>query len=411
MINRRDFIKLTSCVAASLALSKLNGEEKTLPSVSGKVLVPVFLRGGFDGMSLIVPYNDPRYYEVRKSTMVPKPGQNNGALDLDGFFGLNPRAKALLPLFENNCLTVLNGVGHSKNTRSHFTEQDIWETCNLKNYLRSDGIFNKYLTNSQNKNSILRGVSFGENLPRIMRGSAQTFSLRSIDDLFLGESSKTNTASALENAYEMKNEPNPLIHKAGSDMLVGLKKIRQALGKEPESKITYPNSTLGKQFKDAARLIKSKLGLEIIHIDIPGWDTHQNQGSVNGTFGNKIQDLSDSLFAFYQDLENKMDQVMIIVFSEFGRTVVENGTNGTDHGWGNNMLALGGSIPKTKRVNKYFLNTWPGLEEDKLNQGRDIVDTIDFRNVFGEILNKHLGYKEPKRIIPNFEFNFPGLIS
>jgi uncharacterized protein (DUF1501 family) len=411
MINRRDFIKITGVAAASLALHKLQGEEKILASVSGKVLVPVFLRGGMDGMSLIVPYNDPRYYEIRKSTMVPKPGQNNGALDLDGFFGLNPRAKALLPLFENKCLTVLNGVGHSKNTRSHFTEQDIWETGNLKDYIRSDGIFNKYLSTSQNKTSILRGVSFGENLPRMMRGSAQTFSLRSIDDLFLGESSKTNTSNALESAYAMKTEQNPLIHKAGSDMLVGLKEIRQALGQDTETKIIYPNSTLGKQFKDAARLIKSKLGLEIIQIDVPGWDTHQNQGSVTGSFGNKIQEVADSLLAFYQDLENIMDNVLIVIFSEFGRTVVENGTNGTDHGWGNCMLALGGTIPKTKRENKYFLNTWPGLDDNKLNQGRDIKDTIDFRNVFGEILSKHLGYKEIKKIIPDFEFNFPGLIS
>lgn len=411
MINRRDFIKLTSSLAASLALHKLQSEDKVPVSVSGKVLVPVFLRGGLDGMSLIVPYNDPRYYEVRKSTMVPKPGQNNGAIDLDGFFGINPRAKSLITLFENKCLTVLNGVGHSKNTRSHFTEQDIWETCNLKDYIRSDGVFNKYLSKSQNKSSLLRGVSFGENLPRIMRGSAQTFSLRSIDDLFLGESSKTNTASALETAYGIKNEQNPLIHKAGTDMLAGLKEIRQALGNEPESKTTYPNTTLGKQFKDAARLIKSKLGLEIIQIDVPGWDTHQNQGSVNGTFGNKIQDVADSLLAFYQDLENKMDNVLVIIFSEFGRTVVENGTNGTDHGWGNCMLALGASIPKSKRENKYFLNPWPGLDDNKLNQGRDIKDTIDFRNVFGEILKKHLGFQDPSRIIPDFEFNYPGLIS
>ena len=410
MMNRRDFIKTTGCISASIAFSRLLADEKILESVSGKTLVPIFLRGGMDGMSLIVPYNDPRYYEVRKATMVPKPGQNNGAIDIDGFWGVNPRAKSLLKLFENNCLTVINGVGNSKNTRSHFTEQDVWETCTLNDYIRSDGFLNKYLSTSQNKKSLLRGISFGDNLPRIMRGSAQTLSLRSIDDLFLGEKNKTNSTAALEAAYQSKEGNESLINKAGSNMLLGLKEIRQAIGTADESKIVYPTSQLGKQFKDAARLIKSKLGIEIIEIDVPGWDTHQDQGSVTGNFGNKIQDLTDGLFAFYQDLENKMDDVLVIVFSEFGRTVQENGTNGTDHGWGNCMLAMGGSIPKTKNGKNKFLNEWPGLNDDKLNQGRDIRDTIDFRNVFGEVLNKHLGYKEIKNLIPDFEFKFPGLL-
>lgn len=410
-MNRRDFIKTTGCLATTLAFRRLLAEEKFLENVSGKILVPVFLRGGMDGMSLIVPYNDPHYYDVRKATMVPKPGQNNGAIDIDGFFGVNHRAKALLKLFENNCLTVINGVGHSKNTRSHFTEQDVWETCTLNDYIRSDGFLNKYLATSQNSKSVLRGVSFGDNLPRIMRGSAQTFSLRSIEDLFFGEKGKPTAANALESAYQNKMGEESLINKAGTNMLVGLKEIRQSIGNVEESKIIYPTSLLGKQFKDAARLIKSKLGVEIIEIDVPGWDTHQDQGSVTGNFGNKIQDLSDGLLAFYQDLESKMDDVIVVVFSEFGRTVQENGTNGTDHGWGNCMLVMGGSIPKTKHAKNKFVNEWPGLQDDKLNQGRDIRDTVDFRNIFGEILNKHLGYKNIKNLMPELDFKPIGLLA
>lgn len=411
MMNRRKFIATTGCVTASLMLSRLLSQEKILESVSGKILVPIFLRGGMDGMSLIVPYNDPQYYNVRKATMVPKPGQDNGAIDINGFFGVNHRAKALLKLFENNCLAIINSAGNPKNTRSHFTEQDVWETCTITDYIRSDGFLNKYLSNSQNKNSILRGISFGDNLPRIMRGNAQTFSLRSIDDLFIGEKDKATAAIALESAYQPKAGEESLINKAGTNMLKGLKEIRQAIGAVADSKIVYPTTLLGKQFKDAAKLIKSKLGIEIIEIDIPGWDTHQNQGSVTGTFGNKIQDLSDGLLAFYQDLENKMDDVLVLVFSEFGRTVQENGTNGTDHGGGNCMLVMGGSIPKTIHGKNKFVNEWAGLELDKLNQGRDIKDTVDFRNIFGEVLNKHLGYKEIKNIIPDFDYKPIGLLS
>lgn len=411
-INRRDFITLGSLATFSLLLPKgLRAGATILEKTSGKVLVPIFLRGGMDGLSLFVPHGEPNYYEVRKATAIAKPNAENGALDLNGMFGLNPRAKSLLKLFKNNSMTVLHGVGNFTNTRSHFTEQDVWETGDIKNYIRSEGLMNKFLMNSQNPESVLRAISFGETLPRMLRGTAQTFSIRNIDDLLVGKGTKSGSINALEKAYQNEmNEETPLIQQAGSNIINGLKEIKAVLGDHYETKIAYPNSPLGRQLKDAARMIKSKLGLEVVHIDIPGWDTHQNQGSVTGNYGNKVQDLADSLLAFYQDLENKMDDVLILVFSEFGRTVKENGTNGTDHGWGNNVIAIGASIPKTSTVKNKFLNDWPGINQEQLNQGRDIKDTIDFRNLFAEAFLKHMGLKNINPILPDLTYQPAGLL-
>jgi uncharacterized protein (DUF1501 family) len=171
----------------------------------------------------------------------------------------------------------------------------------------------------------------------------------------------------------------------------------------------YPTTTLGKQLKTAARLIKADIGLEIVEIDYGGWDTHQNQGSVTGGFANKVKELSDAMAAFQADIKKYQDKVMLMAMSEFGRTAAQNGTGGTDHGWANCMLLMGGAIKRKKT--SAISGTWPGLSNEQLNNGRDLLNTTDFRDVLGEIVIKHLGNKQPETVIPNHKFKPLGLIA
>ncbi|PCJ60308.1 MAG: hypothetical protein COA79_09050 [Planctomycetota bacterium] len=396
-LNRREFIQLSGgCAALSLLPQVAFSKAKT----SSKTFVAIFLRGGMDGLSLFVPYQEKKYYDYRKQTAIQKPGTTNGCLKLDGNFGLNPRAKALENILKNNAMSVLQAVGYDQNSRSHFKEQDIWETGTLKDYIRSDGWMNRYLSTTKG-DGVVRGLSMSDNLPRILRGESQTISIRSLKDLMIGKDDSVASAS-LRGAYG--TEDKSLVTKAGENMLKGMKDLGELLKGQAETKIKYPQGALGTRLKDVAKMIKAKIGLEMVEIDVPGWDTHRGQGSINGAFGNNVEGLSESLWAFYQDLEKQMDDVSVLVFSEFGRTAKENGTGGTDHGWGNCMLTMGSTIPKKKKSDGYFFGEWPGLNEDQLNQKRDLKNKIDFRDVFGEILTKHLNYKTPELLFKDHKF-------
>jgi len=148
--------------------------------------------------------------------------------------------------------------------------------------------------------------------------------------------------------------------------------------------------------KQIAQLLKANLGVEAAFTDVSGWDTHQNQGSVNGQLANRLKDFSDSIAAFWRDLGDGADNVTLVTMSEFGRTARENGTGGTDHGHANAMFVLGANVTGGKVYGK-----WPGLDNDQLNEGRDLALTTDFRDVLGEVVSRTLGAS-------NLEMVFPG---
>ena len=416
IITRREFVKASLVTAAGYSLMPHNIYAEVAKNLTTtKTLVVLFLRGGMDGLNLIVPYTDEYYYELRKSIAIPKPGTQNGGIDIDGSFALHPSAKSLKKFFNSGELTAVQGVGYSGHTRSHFEEQDVWETGMTENTLSSDGWLNRHLATS-NGDGHIRAISVGNSLPRILRGKVGTYAIRSLSDITLPGSKKevNQHLKSLKNAYDQTDNnqatgAQELITQVGQRTIESMKILSDIGAKEYKPVEPYPNTTLGKQLKTAARLIKANIGLEIVEIDYGGWDTHQSQGSVTGGFANKVKELSDAMAAFQADMKKHQDKVMLMAMSEFGRTAAQNGTGGTDHGWANCMLLMGGAVKRQKT--KPISGTWPGLAPDQLNDKRDVMNTTDFRDILGELVTKHLGSKQPKLVIPNHDLKPLGLIA
>lgn len=387
------------------------------PVTRQKTLVIIFLRGGMDGLNLVVPHGEAEYYKLRKAIAVAQPGQPKGALDLDGFFGLHPKAEALRPFFQSGLAVGLHAVGYAENTRSHFEEQDTWETGVIGNTVHSDGWLNRHLITSSGHGPV-RAVAFGDVLPRILRGQAPAYAMRGIEDLTLTGTERVEDAklvAALEHAYctsprEMAGAGRDLLAQSARLTVEGVRQLKTVAATPYKPKVAYPETELGRRLKETARLIRAGLGLEVAEIDYGGWDTHSNQGGVDGAFGTLALGLAEAVSAFARDLEDRMDDILLLTLSDFGRTASENGTNGTDHGWANCMLALGGPVKRIDHAGRKVLGRWPGLAKEQLNQGRDLLHTTDFRDVLGEVVARHLGNDKLQAVLPGHPFASVGLV-
>lgn len=426
-MTRRFFLQTTGALAAYCGVAPLElmaGEVQgaaagAAPVTAGKTLVVIFLRGGIDGLNLVVPFGDPEYGKLRKGLRVPSPNEADGAIDLDGFFGLHPRMKAMQPWIDGGHFVAAHAVGYSENTRSHFEEQDVWETGVIGNTVGSDGWLNRHLLTSQG-NGPVRAVALGNALPRILRGDAAAYAVRGLEDLAMPKSrgDAAMVTAALEHAYHCDpvahaGDARDLVAQAGQTTLEGVRLIQQVAAQPYKASAEYPNNGLAKQLSVAARLIKSNIGLEVIEIDYGGWDTHNNQGNgIGGAFGNQLQVLGDALNAFATDLGDRLNDTLVLTLSDFGRTAKENGTHGTDHGWGNAMLALGGGVAKAgANAKRKVVTTWPGLAEDQLQDKRDLKHTTDFRDVLAEVVRVHLGNANLEKVLPNHQFKPVGLVA
>lgn len=432
-LTRRFFLQSSGALALYLGVGPSLGLAKTLalPKVDvkpSKTLVVIFLRGGADGLNIVVPHGDAEYYKLRPTINISEPSRKQpaqSAIDLDGFFGLHPRLEAIKTHFDSGLAVAAHAVGYDRNTRSHFEEQDTWETGITGNTVASDGWLNRHLATSSGTGTI-RAVSIGDNLPRILHGRASAYAVRGLDDLVLpgGKAGAERIAAALEHAY---TTPSPsrvaeaagateLLHSTAGITLEGMKQL-QALTKEkyvPGAE--YPKNDLGGRLMQVARLIKSNVGLEVAEVDFGGWDTHNNQGGAGGAQANLIGQLGDALGAFAKDLGDKMDDVVVVTLTDFGRTAAENGTYGTDHGWANCMLLLGGPVMAANKAaakdgkERKVVSAWPGLAPDQLHQKRDLLHTTDFRDVLGELVRVHLGNPNLEKVLPQHTFKPVGLV-
>jgi uncharacterized protein (DUF1501 family) len=425
-ITRRYFLKSTGALAVYCGINPLRtladvgltpGDVK--PVAKGKTFVAIFLRGGMDGLNFIVPFKDPGYQQLRRTIALGAPGADNGVLDLDGFFGLHPRAAALAPLFKNGTALALHAVGYDLNTRSHFEEQDTWETGVTGNTVNSDGWLNRHLITSQGHGPV-RAVSLGNVLPRILRGKAPAFALHGISDLTLpGSDNITDVqmSAALEHAYctpppEHASAAQDLLAETAQTTLDGVELIKSKMATMMASTVVYPKTDFGRKLQQVAQLIKADIGLEVAEVDYDGWDTHSNQGNTIGQFGDLSQGFAEGLAAFAKDLGDRLNDTLVLTMSDFGRTAEENGTGGTDHGWANCMIAIGGGLATTSAggIVKPVLSKWPGLAHEQLHQGRDLLHTTDFRDVLGEVVAVHLGNPQIKTVLPSHDFKPVGLL-
>jgi uncharacterized protein (DUF1501 family) len=361
-------------------------------------LVVIFQRGAADGLNIVVPYREKNYYAMRPSIGIPQ----NQVVDLDGFFGLHPSLASFKPLYDQGHLAVVHAVGSPDMTRSHFDAQDYMEsgTPGLKS--TSDGWLNRALQAEDARcrcnHTPFRAVSLGPDVPRTLAGSVPAIALTNVNNFNVGGRgpAPSPAASAFEAMYG--DSGDRIFHPAGEETFEAVKMLRAADPGQytPSAGADYPNSEFGNNMKQIAQLLKANLGVEAAFTDVSGWDTHQNQGNVNGQLANRLKDFSDSIAAFWRDLGDSAGNVTVVTMSEFGRTARENGTGGTDHGHANAMFVLGGEVKGGKVYGK-----WPGLDNDQLNEGRDLALTTDFRDVLGEVVSRTLG-------AANLEAVFPG---
>jgi uncharacterized protein (DUF1501 family) len=314
---------------------------------------------------------------------------------------------------------AVHAVGYDRNTRSHFEEQDTWETGVSGNTINSDGWLNRHLLTSQGHGPV-RAISIGDVLPRILRGKAPAFALRGISDLTLpndGNVSDAQMFAAIEHAYctpprEHVGAAQDLLSDTAQTTLDGIQIIKQKMAEGYVTKVEYPKTDFGRKLSEIARVIKSDIGLEVAEIDYGGWDTHQNQGSAVGAYATLVKNLAEGLDAFARDLGDRMNDTLVLTMSDFGRTAAENGTGGTDHGWANCMLAMGGTLATSTSggIVKPVLSRWPGLDKGQLHEGRDLLHTTDFRDVLGEVVSVHLGNPRIKTVLPNHDFKSVGFL-
>lgn len=410
-MNRRFFIKSGGIALASVGMSLSAPEflQRALlanQSKGGKrkILVAIFQRGAVDGLNMIVPFGESNYYDLRPSIAISKPNGNNqeAAISLDGFFGLHPSMSSLKPLWDSKRLAIVHASGSPDNTRSHFDAQDYMESATPGVKSTSDGWLNRYLQNKKdNEQSPFRAISMTQQMPRAMQGRAQVLAMSNLSNFAIraGRSS-ASVQGGFEAIYS--RDKNEMLGDTGRETFEAINYLKQANPAQykPENGAQYPPGQLGTSLLQIAQLIKAGVGLEIAFTDVGGWDTHVNQGNARGQLANRLQEFSSAIAAFSQDLGQRMDDVVVLTMSEFGRTVKENGNRGTDHGHANAMLVLGNSVHGGQVYGK-----WPGLKNDQLFEGRDLALTTDFRDVFGEVAARHLGATDLKSVFPRYSIS------
>ncbi len=435
----------------------------TAPSSgSRKVLVCVFQRGAVDGLSMIVPHGEKEYYKVRDGIAIERPGRGNDAnraIDLDGFFGLHPALAPLQPWYRDGHLAIVHAVGSPDATRSHFDAQDYMETGAPGVKSTTDGWLNRLLAETAEAElagpqALMRGMAMTQQDPRALSGGQVSLTVGDLQQ-FLGgqgaparrdqvsdqqmdeanmagtdmsnrraqaEAERRQAQSARDRRTQRQRESllsgfealygkneDDLVLAAGSDALdaVSFLKTADPLRYQPANRARYPGG-LGRQLQQVAQLIKADVGLEIAFADIGGWDTHRQQGAAQGQLANRLREFGQALAAFAQDLGDRMEDVVVLTMSEFGRTVEQNGSQGTDHGHANACLVLGGAVNGGK-----VYGEWPGLKREQRYEGRDLAITTDFRDVFGEVADTHLQPRNPDALFPGHPLDrriYKGLI-
>jgi len=426
-IERRIFVKEGALALMALGLPPDFLLQPLLAGTQGldrkKTLICIFQRGAVDGLSMVVPFGERGYYDSRRTIAIQAPGSGDGsALDLDGFFGLHPALTPLEELYRRSEMAIVHAVGSPHPTRSHFDAQDFMETGTPGVKSTREGWLNRVLQDTECAEcegrtlqnaaahaadhaagqvsmatvSSLRGVSMTSALPRVMQGNHPALAIPNLSEF--GVHRDDEVGSAFRRLY--RTERGDAVSAAAEEAFEAVRAL-EAIDPgsyEPTGGAQYPNGDFGRSLREIAQLVKADVGVEIAFADLGGWDTHVRQGGAQGQLAGRLGQLGEGIRALYDDLGDRMEDVVILTMSEFGRTVAENGSGGTDHGHANCMLALGGSV-KGGRI----LGDWPGLERELLYQGRDLAVTTDFRDVFSEVVSGHLGAAHLDRIFPGYD--------
>jgi uncharacterized protein (DUF1501 family) len=411
-MDRRHFIRSAVLGTAALALPfghagwVARGATLADRSTGGpKRLVVVFLRGAVDGLSVVTPYGDDGYYQARKSIALKPPGQPGGVLDLDGHFGAHPSLAAIMPYWKDRSLAFVPASGSPDPTRSHFDAQIFMETGTPGRSATPDGWMNRLLGVLPGPHSATQAIAFGSNVPRILTGKLQVANVatgKGAGAAIAIDRPEVNAAfarlyggsDAMSRTFQEGQESrHQVMTDLGSEMMAA------------DNGAPLPDGFPG----DAARLAKMMRqdpSIQLAFLALGGWDTHVNQGNAQGQLAGRLKPLSDGLAVLAGGLGPAYADTVILVISEFGRTVHENGNGGTDHGHGNVMWVMGGKV-----AGGQIYGDWPTLSTASLYQGRDVAITTDFRAVLDPVLGRHMGMTDQTMadVLPGAFVRSPGM--
>lgn len=362
-----------------------------------RTLVAVFLRGGMDGLSALVPAGDPNLLRARPNIVIPA----SALLDAGPGWGLHPAFTSLKPFWDAGKMVAVPGVYAPFQNRSHFECEAALERGGPEGALH-DGWLDRTLV-ALGAGTTFRAVAVGERMPLSLVGPADKIVMGSLQEFGITNTGgmRDRTVKALESLYTGFDHPLATQAKLTIKALEAVQKMNS---RGRSTTAAYPAGRFANGLRDLATLIKAGAGLRAAAIDVGGWDTHTGQGRVDGgQMRDHLTDLSDSLAAFCTDLGPALDDVTVTVQTEFGRTLEENGNGGTDHGYGGVMFVLGGGL-NGGRVH----GRWPGLSSGVL-AGGDVPGANDYRDVLGEVLAARLGIGDVGRIFPDHKYQRIGL--
>lgn len=410
---------LPAWLAGAAKAAEVNGRRK--------ILVALFQRGAADGLNIVVPHAEPYYYQVRPTIAIPRPSRSSSAsdpraaLDLDGFFGLHPALAPLKPLWDAGHLAIVHAAGSPDPTRSHFDAQDYMESGTPGVKATTSGWLNRALRahcpdceQGRSPSSLravapLRAIAMDAQMPLSLRGPAPAVAISNLASFRIGYGPQgAVAANAFETMYA--HSQDALLEPAGRDTFAALRILKSLNPKayRPAPGVRYPRRGLGNSLRQIAQLIKADVGVEVAFADVGGWDNHVAEGSVEGQLAGRLREFAGAIAAFWRDLGDRAEDVVLVTMSEFGRTVHENGSAGTDHGHANAMFVLGGPVAGGK-----VYGQWPGLQPEQLYQGRDLALTTDFRDVLAEVLARHMGVAQLQPVFPGYSSaaaNFRGFL-
>ena len=401
-VTRRSLLKGATALGGTFAVSQMFGDAMMQASFAantgGNVLVVISLRGGIDGLGVVVPHGDPGYYQVRPTTAVPAAS----LICSDPMFGLHPAMQPLAKYWQSGELAAIQATGLPVVNRSHFSAIEEVEDAAPGSSART-GWINRMVGMGGNADP-MDAVQVGQDFPTTaLSGPAPTIAARNLSVLQVPglEGYVDQRYSSLETMWAGARLP---IANGAAQALRISKGPGQALATAPASSVAYPTvwnaAPFAPPFKAAAQLIKADVGTDVIAIDAGSWDLHANYGNAQaGTMMYSIDGFAQALAAFMDDLGELRQRVTVVTISEFGRRVAENGSRGFDHGWGNMMLVAGAGV----KGGKYYGN-WPTLDAAALAEG-DLKVTTDYRNVLGEIVTRRFPDRSVSQLFPDISYS------
>jgi uncharacterized protein (DUF1501 family) len=366
----------------------------TIPS-DHDILVCVFQRGAADGLNALVPYSDTDYYTHRPTIGVAVPGAAGGGVYVTDDYALNPALAPLKPIYDAGDLALVHATGVPHQIRSHFSAQNLIERGVVEKTGPNTGWLGRHLASSPAaSSSAFRAISISGNVPVALNGAVDPLAIDNLNDFGFDQ-------GILDSGYpqvlaDLFQSPVPFFGPAGA-ALTAMSELQQAdiASILPANGAVYPDSAFGNKMRQAGQLIKSELPVEVVCVDSGGWDHHE---SLPTYIDISLTELADTLDAFYTDMGAGMSRITVLVYTEFGRRVAENGSLGTDHGTASLAYLMGGGVNGGQ-----VISDWPGLD---IVANEDLQITTDLRSVISELLNKRLGGTDVAAVFPGFNGPF-----